>query len=253
MGRQFSSNRKVERVRHAVCTQQLVAIVCVLTAIFQSGCEPGVTRRVEAVVLAKEGEVSWKIGSEAESSVQPDSRIGGGATLRTTGDARVGLALLPGALIQLEPVSELRLQSLQLVKIAYRLEDAIRREVHLELARGTLVTSIAFESSSDDLSIATPEGTLTLASHALCRIEVRDRVTRVTCARGVVSFKTRDDAAAVTLQAPESREWPSQAADRIPADFDVRAMEEIENVKEVEQKLLGLEERRRLSPFPWRQ
>lgn len=211
-----------------------------------------ITRNAEAVVLALEGEVILRTAAAAVANVQPDSRIAPGDTLMTSADARVALALLPGALIHGEPLSEIRVKSLKLTKNGNRVQEAMRRQVHLELARGTLLTSVAFESTGEGVLIETPRGKVSLASPALCWIEVRDDATRVTCARGAVSFHARGDETPTTIQAPAFREWPAENQEQIPADFDVRATEEIEKAKEVEQKLLGLEERRRLSPFPWR-
>ena len=213
-----------------------------------------ITRKVEAVVLSAEGEASASAssGSPTRFDLRAGARISPPASMVTNSDATLALSAVPGALVELEQESELRLMSLKITKNGNRVQEAIRREVRLQLERGALVASVQFESEPAAVAIDTPAGVLSMSSPALCRVEVRNQITRVTCARGAVAFHPQG-AASATVQAPESREWPAGESEHIPADFDVRAIEEIEKSKEVEQKLLGLEERRRLSPFPWRQ
>jgi hypothetical protein len=233
-----------------VCLQagQIIAITA---SGWLCGCEMTVTRSVEAVVLAAEGAVFNTTGTSDLLAI--NAHLGAGTLLRIDADARVALSLLPGALVDLQPDSEMRLRSLKLTKNGNRVQEAMQRQVRLKLERGVLVASVAFDSREEDVSIETPMGALMISSPALARVEVRNDVTRVTCARGVVSFRPNGEATAITMTAPAFREWPSRDLEQIPADFDVRAMEEIENSKHVEQKLLGLEQRRRMSPFPWRQ
>ena len=244
--------RYAKRACHLRRALRLAAhVVSGATAVSLSACNATITRNVDAVVLQADGNVSVTMPVGPSADVGRGSRIAHGATFVTDFDAHSALSLLPGALIDVGPQSEVRILALKLTKNGNRIHEAIRREVRIALTRGVLTASIRFETDERGVVIETPHGSLSLNGPALFRIEARDAVTRVTCARGVVFFEPKDGAN-VTLEAPAFREWPAAEREAIPADFDVRAMEEIENSKEVEQKLLGLETRQRLSPFPWR-
>ena len=234
--------------------RSVALVLCATLAVCLCGCEPAITRSVEAVVLATEGNVSSTSSSSAPAlDVAAGAHAATGASLLTGADSQVALSLVPGARINLEAQSELRLALVKITKNGNRVQEAMEREVKLILKNGAFVASVQFESDGPGVSIDTPSGNVSTRQPALFRVEVRNQITRVTCARGSVFFQPQGETTRVSLQAPEAREWPVQEREAIPADFDVRALEEIENSKEVEQKLLGLEQRRRLSPFPWRQ
>ena len=217
-------------------------------------CEVAVTRDVPATVLHVEGPAAAEAAqSRIRREIGVKSALTAGESLTTGPDAQVDVAVVPGALVHLEGDAELRLDAASISKNGNRVTEAMRRDVALTLPRGAAVFSVQFESERGGVSVATPQGALVISSPALCRVEVRNGATRITSARGSVRFQAAGTPAAATLGSRSFSEWPSGRHEPSPADFDVRATQEVEKSLEVEQKLLGLEHRRRLSPYPWRQ
>jgi hypothetical protein len=213
-----------------------------------------VTRDVPATVLSADGDaVAEDSRSQTKRQIAAESLLTAGESLRTAQNAQADVALVPGALLNLEGEAEIRLDTVRITKNGNRVHDAMRRNVRVTITRGTVFLAVQFESEGAGVSIATPHGVLTVTSPALYRAEVRDDVTRITAARGMVHFHPSGAPAAVLLEARSVREWPNAGSEQVPADFDIRATEEIEKSLVVEQKLLGLEHRRRLNPYPWRQ
>jgi hypothetical protein len=214
-----------------------------------AGCAFEVTRNVPALLLAIDGAVSTSPPTEA---LVENTHLQAPSSIITAGNGRADLSLVPGVLIQLEADSELQLMRLQLTKNGNRIGEAMRRDVLISLRRGALHGVVQFETELSPVRISTRDGMVVVLAPALFRVETRDAKTRVTCARGSLRFEP-NSGAPMTLEGEAFCEWPSDHAESMPAQFDVLASNEIENLREVERKLLGLQDRSRLAPYPWRQ
>ena len=82
-----------------------------------TGCWEGISRRVVATVLSKQGEVVY--GSSEKNDFRPlgpDEKPGVGGVLRTSDGADVDLELLPGLLVRVSHNSEFKIEELKLTK-----------------------------------------------------------------------------------------------------------------------------------------
>lgn len=215
-------------------------------------CSVEVTRDAEAVVLEAEAGAALEKSGGSEP-LQRDARVRVGEVLSTSSNAQLAVSLLPGALAEIAGETHLRMDKLRVTKNGVRVEEAMRREIHVTLLNGSLSGCVEFETEQSPVSVASPGGELSVLSPALFRVEAGGERTRVICARGSVQFRPSDGSAALTITGPAVREWPSPPGEAIPAAFDAAATKEIENLQELERKLLGLQSRSRLAPYPWRQ
>lgn len=233
-------------------TRAAIAVAAIAALALVCGCNVEISRDVQAVCLKSDGNVTiTRVG--ATRGAQEGARVHVADLLTTDGVAAVDVSLLPGALIKLARGAQLRVDRLRLTKNGNRVQEAIRRDVGLTLSRGEVTFCVLFETSVSPVTLATPGGELKVMTPALFRVETNDGRTRVTCARGTVRLEPADGSPPVTLIGPSFRDWPPPSSEPIPVEFDVAATAEIENLREVERKLLGLQDRSRLAPYPWRQ
>lgn len=210
-------------------------------AAFFAGCEMGTTRTVPPIILGNKGSFS----SPDTPSATP--------LLSTGHDGCLAISLLPGAVVELSAETQIRVDRLTLTKNGNRLEESMRRQIAVSLQNGTLRGSVQFGLETSAVEIALPEGHVAVRSPALFAIELQHGKVRVTSARGTLQISRAGESGVVVLNGPAFREWPAPAGGQPPAAFDAEATEEIEKLRALERKLLGLESRRRLTPYPWRQ
>lgn len=228
-----------------------LSIAAFLSATALAGCDFEVTRNIAPVVLETDGAVVSRTAA-ADQPIVANMRLRVPATLVTDKDGRAAISLLPGALMEVEPESELQIDRVRLSKNGNRIQEAMRRQIDLTLQRGSIDVVVQFPTESSSVRVMTPNGMLAVAAPALFRLDVFAGKTRVTCARGRLRFTATNDGEIATVDGPAVREWPA-GGESIPAEFDRGATNEIENLRNLERKLLGLQDRSRLTPFPWRQ
>lgn len=215
-----------------------------------SGCHGNVARKVEATVLAAEGEVRAGNGGSTRI-LSVNSTLGRNQTLRTGADGSVSLLLLPGALLHLGPDSALRIEEIVLTKDGNALEDAMERTVRLQLLAGEADLVIQFESAANQFTVTTPHGRLLVTAPATARLQVRPAQTRIDVARGQVHFASGDTNPPSSVVAGFSQSWPGEG-DAIAAVEDAVSQQQIEDLLRVEQEMLRLQRARRFQPRPWR-
>jgi hypothetical protein len=186
-----------------------------------------VSRSVLATVLSNQGEVVYqKSEQEKAEPLASKTNPGSGSVLRTSHDAEVNLALLPGALVHISGDSEVRIEELLLGKDGNETEDGVRnRTARVELNRGNI--SVVFERRDDSdsrFAIVTPGVIITANEDCVCHLQVDNGKTRVTCARGKL-YGAASAAEAVTIKAGYFQEWPGgqtrAATDEAVAQGDV--------------------------------
>src|SRR5258708_22577543 len=108
---------------------------------FLGGCGEGTPRDVVTTVLLLRGEVVYSSdGTENFRSVTSETKFGRPSFLRTSQDAEIDLALIPGALARLLGESELKIEQLKLTKDGNETGDAMRERVaRIELRRGGMI------------------------------------------------------------------------------------------------------------------
>ena len=202
------------------------ASVCLAltSAIALAGCWEGISRDVVPTILSTKGKVVCSLRESGEfRPLSAQTRLGGGATVRTLTDAESNLEIIPGVLARLYPDSELRLHQLTITKDGNESGDAMReRTAGIELSRGGMV--VLFEGAAK-FTINTPHATITVLPSCLFRVDVDSSKTRLICVRGKVYAKPRSGRAGAILGG-FLQEWPSEH-DPFPAAEDIRAQKEI--------------------------
>lgn len=179
------------------------------------------------------------------------SRIHAGETIATAEDGRLAIALLPGALVQLEPESRFFIEKLALGKNGFAAAEAMHRSVRVRLMEGTLFCLVRFETEPPDWILETPHGRLLTGSGGLCRIEVGGGKTRIICARGGFTFQSEDGTVPIPLEPGYVYDWPPHSTP-FPAELDLQTLPAIQLTTNVERNLLELEAGLRFKPYPWR-
>ena len=223
--------------------------IAILTAV---ACTGKITREASATVLTLEGSARIEGPGTAPRIVEQRSALRKGETLRTNDNGTAALMLLPGALVQLGPASALTLEELTITKDGNATDEAMSRVILLRLVEGTVDLVVQFESELGKWSVESPNGLLSTTTPGTCRLEVDGDRTRVTCLRGLFSFASTGDLAAVGIERGCFQEWPSNELGAITVETDARAQDEVNELLDVERKLLELQRRERFSPFPWR-
>ena len=224
-----------------------------MTALIVSGCTGKITREVNARLLGFEQSVSLEdsTSGNAARAIAPRMSVRKGELVRTGGEGRADLMLLPGALLELGPNAAIRLEELSLTKNGNALDEAMSRLVLLRVMEGTALLVIQFESEPGQFQVVTPNGVLSTGRPGTFLVQVEGDQTRITCIRGAGTFgKTGDDP--VSIEAGFFRVIPSNVPDPTGVETDSKAQEDVDYALNVERKLLNLQVRERDSPFPWR-
>ncbi|SRR6266404_1667572 len=217
-----------------------------------TGCWQGVSRGVLATVLSVRGQALC--GTEGRNDFYPitaQTNPGAGCILRTFDDARVDLALLPGALVQIPGNSELKIEELSLTKDGNETGDGVgKRVVRIQLNRGKIIA--LFQQSDENatrFSVSTRQATISSDQNCLFQIQVEDTKTRLTCARGKVSASQGDHQMSV-IEAGYFQEWPSNSSAVMSTADDARGQIDVTDALEAERELRQLQpERRARRPF----
>jgi len=221
-------------------------------ATLSCACDAKLTRRVSAEILSVEGG-SWVLKRKGNVVPPPGTtKWIAGEELRTDPNCTISVALLPGALLRLEPRSHLALTELALGKKG--LARTMHRRLGLRLVEGAIFTVVEFEGGAGDWLVETPEGSISTIAPGLCRIEVGEQRTRLTCVRGEFTF-TRTTGHATRVAAGYFGEWSASGTDQAAsaAELDERAQDNVEKCLSVERKLLNKQNDQRFAPFQWRQ
>jgi hypothetical protein len=217
----------------------LFCLVCF--AAFLTGCWEGVSRQVLATVLSVRGEVVYQMDErDSFHSLTLQSNPGPGSVLRTAGDARVNLALVPGALLQIFGNSELKIEELLLAKDGNETKDGMRkRTARVRLNRGSV--HIVFErrdKSELRFTVGTPEVTISTDGDCVCQIRVEGGKTRLTCVYGR-AYAWAGHPEPSIVKAGYFQEWPAGGI-TMAAD-DARAQSDVTDALEAEQELRQLQ------------
>ena len=199
----------------------------IFSAALLSGCWGGVSRHVLATVLSIQGEALYQRSEHDKAEpLSPKTNPQSRSVLRTSHDAEVSLALLPGALVQISGDSEVSIEELLLAKDGNETEDGVRnRTARIRLNRGSI--SVVFERRDDSNSrfaIVTPAVIVTANEDCVCHLHVDNAKTRVTCARGK-AYGAANASEPVIIKAGYFQEWPGDgtraATDEAAAQGDV--------------------------------
>lgn len=186
------------------CAYRVLLFACALSL---TGCWEGISRDIVATVLSVRGEV---LGSQDGATnfrpVSVETQLGRASIVRTSNDAQLDLALIPGALARVLGGSELRIQQLTIAKDGNETGDAIRdRVARIELSRGEIV--ILFEGFAK-FTVITPQATINVLPSCLFRVDVDPERTRLTCVRGKL-YVTAQAGRSTTVEGGFFCQWPS--------------------------------------------
>jgi hypothetical protein len=217
-----------------------------------SGCWQGVSRNVMATVLSGDGEVdSSTEGQNGFRAIRPGTKLRVGNVARTSKDAKLNIALLPGALVQLSNSSEIKIQALQISKDGNETADGMRsRVVRVQLNRGKIIALFQRSNeSATQFTISTRQATISSDQNCLFQIQVEDTKTRLTCARGKVSASQGDHQMSV-IEAGYFQEWPSNGSAAMSTADDARGQIDVTDALEAERELRQLQpEQQARRPF----
>ena len=217
-----------------------------------TGCWQGVSRGVLATVLFVRGQAVC--GTEGRNDFHPitsQTNPGAGRILRTFDDARVDLALLPGALVQIPGNSELKIEELSLTKDGNETGDGIsKRIVRVQLNRGKIIALFrGSNESATRFTISTRQATISSDQNCLFQVQAEDIKTRLTCARGKV-YASQGDHQMSVIEAGYFQECPSNGSAAMSTADDARGQIDVTDALEAERELRQLQpEQRARRPF----
>jgi ferric-dicitrate binding protein FerR (iron transport regulator) len=207
-----------------------------------SGCWEDVTTQVAATVLSVKGAVVF--GMAEQNNFQPvtrESRIHDGSSVRTLDGARLNLALLPGALLQLSSNSEIEIEELRISKDGNETGDAMRsRSARIRLNRGKITILFRGGKSVSKFTINTGETSITPDSDCLFCVQSDGTTTRLTCARGKI-YTSSSAQPSVAIGAGYFQQWPSGRAEPMAATDDAAAQIDVVDSLEIGDQLSELQ------------
>ena len=221
---------------------RLASLGSVLALVFlvAAGCFKGVTRATAVTVFFIRGNaVFGPSGGSAFQPVTSKTKIFAGDIVRTTGDAAINMALIPGTFVQLSGNSEIEIEELSLKKDGNDTAGGmLDRRARITLHRGRV--SILFSQAASHTShftLATSQAKVTPDSDCLFSVWTDGTTTRATCVRGEVDALTEGQAA-VKIAAGYLYKWPTPAKAPIAASADGSAQMDILSSLEAEKELL---------------
>jgi hypothetical protein len=214
-----------------------------------TSCSGRIDPPILATVLSLRGEVTCFAEGQRESHpVKADSRLAVRSVLRTSDGARLNLALLPGALVQVSSNSKFKIEELRRTKNGNDTSDEmLSRKVRLRLDRGAI--GVLFESwdvNAAELKVITPHALIFAEESCLFQMQASDFKTRLTCVRGRVRVSQGNQGISV-IDEGQVREWPSMRTETMSTASDSLKRIEISNALETEQELQRLASQQR--PF----
>lgn len=222
-----------------------VVLVVLFASIGQllNGCGQGVSREVLATVLSTRGQVVC--GNEKTNDFHPlksETEPGGGDTLRTFDGAQLSLVLVPGAIVQMDSNSKLKIQELRLRKDGNETDDGMRSRIaRIQLNRGSI--DIVFQRGDEsEIRFVINAGEVTVSATEDCtfQVQVQMRRGRVTCARGKV-FTQLANSAASPVKGGYFLEWADNGATTFSVVDDARAQSDTADLLKAEAELRDLE------------
>lgn len=216
-----------------------------------AGCVGTTTRTVDSTILEIIGEVTVQseVAPSAMTPLDINSRLPPGSAVRTAAHSTASLTLLPGALLELQPSSDFRLEELKFTKKGNLTEQSISRRIIADLKEGTALLLVQFESEAGEFQIQLAGATVQITSPTLCLLNTAGSQLRLICLRGNVRVIGADRAAAVDVEAGSVYTSRSEGNSVFAAELNSEAQTEIDNSLNLERKLLGLQDRVRKSPF----
>ena len=214
----------------------LVLCFCLLG----NGCSKGITRSTAATVFFVRGNVVF--GNAEKNDFRPvtsKSKIHAGNIVRTSNDASINLALMPGAFVQLSGNSEIKIQDLRLTKDGNETAGGVLdRRASIRLNRGRIITLYSHsDTSGSELRVTTDQVTLSPDSDCLFSIWTDGTMSRVTCGRGEVSTSA-DVQPPVKIVAGYFSRWPTASKESSAVTADASAQMDIKTALDVESELL---------------
>jgi hypothetical protein len=214
--------------------------VLALCFLFGNGCSGGLTRSTVATIFFVSGHVVFGNAERNQfQPVTPTSKIQSGDTVRTSEDAAINLALIPGAFVQLSGNSEIKIEKLRLTKDGNETAGGmLDRQARIRLNRGK--TSILFsrpDRSTSHLAVTTNQSTVTPDSDCLFSVWTDGTTTRVTCGRGEV-IASGVGQPTVNIAAGYFHQWPMGSKEPIAATGDAGAQMDIRSSLAAERELL---------------
>ena len=143
--------------------------------------------------MATDGTAS--ISSQGAPEPRParaDSTLAAGETLRTGADSSVSAFLLPGAFVHLGAESALRIKELALTKNGNATDEAMSRQIHLDVSAGTIDFVVQFEPTVDAWSVSTAFGLISTRTRGgTCRVQVTAHGFRLTVLHGQFTVRVQ--------------------------------------------------------------
>jgi len=201
-------------------------------------------------VLSLEGPVEISTdGGRNFSSLRLDRHPGKADWIRTSSSSRAALALLPNALIQLEPGTTIEIVRLALTKDGNETGPSMRgRFAEFKLLNGRIFVSHNWGDTTARFVAATRDGEVIATSNALFCIHSNETSTRVTCASGTIGFHPAKGGAVASIAPGFMGEWSGNAATVTAADLDTRGQKDAEEALPIEQTMRALSVRLSKSP-----
>ena len=220
----------------------LIFFFALYCGLLVTGCSDGVSRRVAAIVFSVNGPVVFETGEQKDfRPVMPESRIDGGSLVRTFDGARLSIALLPAALVQVSSNSEIKIEELKISKDGNETSDAMRNRVaRIRLNQGKITVLFSPRGErAPEFSINSGKATITADSDCLFRVQSDDTTTRVTCVQGKV-YASIGAQPPIAIVAGYFQQWPPTRGEPIAAADDGTAQIDIMDSLEIGNQLRGL-------------
>jgi ferric-dicitrate binding protein FerR (iron transport regulator) len=204
------------------------------------GCSKEISRATAAMVFFVNGDVVY--GSAERNHFQPvtpRSKIQDGDTVRTSEDAAINLALVPGAFVQLSSNSEIKIEELRLAKDGNETAGGmLDRRARIRLSRGKMTILFSRpDRSTSFLAVTTSQSTMTPESDCLFSVWTDGATTRVTCGRGEV-IASGNGQSTVKVAAGYFLQWPTASKEALAATGDADAQMDISSSLAAEKELL---------------
>jgi hypothetical protein len=215
-------------------------VVLALCFLFENGCSGGLTRSTVARIFFVNGDVVF--GNAERNQFQPVTstcKIQTGDTVRTSKDAAINLALVPGAFVRLSGNSEMKIEELRLRKDGNETAGGMldrRARVRLDHGKANILFSRPDRSASY-LAVTTNQSTVTPDSDCLFSVWTNGTTTRVTCGRGEV-IASGAGQPTVNIAAGYFQQWPMGSKQPIAATSDAGAQMDIRTSLAAEKELL---------------
>jgi hypothetical protein len=223
-------------MRRVLFSTVLVLCFCLLG----NGCSKGITRATAATVFFAKGHVVF--GNAERNNFQPvtsKSKIHAGDTVRTSDDASISVALMPGVFVQLFGDSEIKIKDLRLTKDGNETAGGVLdRRASIRVNRGRIVSLFSHsDTGASEFNVTTSQVTLSPDSDCLFSLWTDVRTTRVTCGRGEVGTSA-DTQPPVKIAAGYFSQWPTASKAPNVATADASAQIDIKTALDTEPELL---------------